>query len=187
MGANEIANRVEASAWIAAAGQSDDEGVGGPITPADFFFRSLSGFVNKMEILGIIPGQTWDDLEQVSIALFLDRNYARRDTTMLLQPIETFRPATNDPSIVQPVSYEGPLRVIPVSAEGFESVKGGGVPPFTLPASVDPYSVLVVVANLMEFQQLGHGLEFGIEVLRMPDNDGPPTATEILLPIPPPP
>lgn len=184
MGANEIANRVEASAWIAAAGQTDGDDIGvNEVLPTDFFFRSLNGFVNRMDVLGISPGETWEDAAQgtITVVLFLDRNYARKDTTLLLQPIETFRPSTVDPAIILPVSYEGPLRVTPLSADGYSNVRTGA-PPFTLPGSVDPYSVLMVSLNLGEFQVFGKGVEFGIEVLRMQDNDGPPTVTTLVDP-----
>lgn len=184
MGANEIANRVEASAWIAAAGRVDGDDIGTQeVVPADFFFRSLNGFDNRMEVLGIPPGDTWEDaaLGSITIVLFLDRNYARKDTTMLLQPIESFRPSIPDPAIILPVSYEGPLRVIPLSASGYQTVKTGA-PVLSLPASVDPYSVLLVVVNLGDFQVVGKGIEFGIEVLRMQDNDGPPTVTTLIDP-----
>ncbi len=184
MGANEIANRVEASAWVAAAGKVDGDNIGTEeVVPADFFFRSLNGFDNRIEVIGISPGETWEtaSLGVITIVLFLERNYARKDTTMLLQPIESFRPSIPDPSIILPVSYEGPLRVTPLSAAGYETVKTGA-PPFTLPASIDPYSVLLVTANLGDFQQLGKGVEFGIEVVRMQDNDGPPTVTTLIDP-----
>lgn len=180
MGANEIANRVEASAWVAAAGQIDEEGTGGPISAADFFFRSLSGFVNRIEVLGVDPAvDTWDTLTELVVALFLDRNYARKDTTMLLQPIDSARPQSDDPAIVLPSSYQGPLRVLPLSAEGYITATTGA-PPLTLPGSLDPYSVLLVVADLDAFQLVGKGLEFGIEVLRMPDYDGPPASVNFL-------
>lgn len=177
MGANEISNRVEASAWIAAAGQSEPESPSSIVKASDFFFRSISGFVNRIEIAGAEVGDNWDDVEQLGIALFLDRNYARKDTTMLLQPIDSLRPALNQPAITLPLNYEGPLRVLPMSLAGFEALKTFGPQP--LPGSLDPYSVLLVVADLTKFQLAGVGLEFGIEVLRMPDYNGGPTTVII--------
>ena len=176
MGANEIANRVEASAWIAAAGEINGEGVGRDVEASDFFFRSISGFVNRMEVIDVDVGDPWDGILNLSIALFLDRNYARKDTTLLLQAIDSFRPQSDDPAVINPLVFNGPVRVATFSAEGYESVKTGGVPPFTLPASLDPFSVLLINADLNNFQELGVGLEFGIELLRMPDNDGGDTA-----------
>jgi len=186
MGANEISNRVEASAWIAAAGEVDGDGLGtGLVVDTDFFFRSLSGFVNKIEVLGLQPGDTWENVLQLTVALFLDRNYARKDTTMLLQPINSFRPEIGDPANILPLVFGGPLQVTPLSAAGYQSVKDGGATPFTLPASADPYSVLLVLADLEQFQEFGKGLEFGIEVLRMQDNDAPDqTETTLVPPLP---
>ena len=177
MGANEIANRVEASAWIAAAGETDGEGAS-PIAAGDFFFRSLSGFVNRIEVVGVVPGDTWDTVTELVLALFLDRNYARKDTTMLLQPIDSARPTLGNPALIAPLAYEGPLQIIPLSADGYLQIQAGGLA--SLPATLDPYSVLVVIANLSSYQQAGVGLEFGIEVLRMPDYNGPPASVSFV-------
>ena len=173
MGANEIANRVEASAWIAAAGELTGEGVGSDVKASDFFFRSLSGFIDRIEVIGVEAGETWGSITDLSLAIFLDRDYSRRDTSILLNPIDSFRPNGDDPAVINPLVYEGPLRVVTLSKDGYETLAKGGSVPFTLPASLDPFSVLLINANLGNFQEIGLGLEFGIELLRMPDNDAP--------------
>ena len=170
MGANEIANRIEAAGWLSATGQFDGEG-STDVLASDFFFRSIVGFKNKLEVINPQLGDSWGNAETVSLALFLDRNYARKDTTIQITPIETLR-ATVNPVAIAPTSYEGMLRILPLSAEGYESFTHGNVPPLSVPGSLDPYSVLVIVANLEEFQLVGFGVEFSIQVMRLPDLEG---------------
>ena len=172
MGANEIANRIEAAGWLAAAGQHDGEG-GTDVVPGDFFFRSIVGFQNRLEVINPEVGDDWSGVESVSIALFLDRNYARKDTTIQVSAIESLRVAINTPPVtVAPISYQGVIRVLPLSADGYKSFKSGGVPPLSIPGSLDPYSVLVCIADLEEFQRSGFGVEFAIQVMRLPDLEG---------------
>lgn len=168
MGANEIANRVEASAWIAAAGDFEGEGFA-DVKASDFFFRSISGFVEAIEVLNLEPGDSWDDVNDLIFVLTLDREYSRRDTTFLLQPIESFRADVDNPASIAPLSYEGIVRVLPVSEAGYQAVISGGAP--SIPADLDPYVRVICFANLSDFQLSGAGLEFGIQVLRMPDNE----------------
>lgn len=191
MGANELSNRVEAAGWIAAAGQvnGDNEGQAIAADGSQFFFRSISGFVNKIEVLNVNPAvDTWLDLQasEVTLALFLDRNYARKDTSIGITPIESFREQSDDPAVSIPVSYEGMLRVLPMSQAAYDSVKAGSLV-FPLPESLDPYSVIIVVADLSAFQAVGAGVEFGIQVSRMSDNDAPGTTDTTFIPPPAPP
>lgn len=170
MGANEIANRIEAAGWLSTTGQNDGEGAT-DVKASDFYFRSIVGFKNKLEIINPQVGDSWTTVDSISVALFLDRNYARKDTTIQITPIESMRASLNPAGII-PVSYAGMLRVLPLSAQGYESFTHGLVPPLSLPGSLDPYSVIVVVADLDDFQAIGFGVEFSIQVMRLPDLEG---------------
>ena len=168
MGANEIANRIEAAAWIAAAGQEDGEGFT-DVTAEDFFFRSIVGFENRLTLLSPEDGEDWGSVDTISMAIFLERAYSRGDTAIQITPIETMRADASSGDVL-PVSYEGVIRVLPLSTAGFAAAQAGD--PFTLPGSLDPYSVLLIIINLDQFQVSGVGVEFAINVMRLQEAIG---------------
>lgn len=184
MGANELSNRVEATAWVVAAGTMDGEGAGSPVAATDFFFRSLSGFVNKLEIIGPVIGDSWDDVDFLNVVLFLERNYARDHTTIAcINPITTARGQTGvagGPAI--PVTYIGPSEVFPITQAGYEIIKNN-LGDFQEPAGLDPYSVIVCTFDLSGgvFQRSGKGLEFGIQVTSMAPHSGDTDVEVIVL------
>lgn len=167
MGSNEIANRCEAAAWIAAAGAEDPEGPAPLVSADDFFIRSLNGFIDRIDVLDPQVGTDWDAVGQVTLGLHLDRNYSRRDTSIVIDPVDSFR--ENAAGDVLGVSYFGPLRVVPLSEQGYAELLAGGT--FTLPDSLDPFSRIVVIADLTTYQAGGFGLEFSIQLMRMQQNE----------------
>lgn len=167
MGANENKNQTEAAAWVAAAGAQEPEGPSPVVAPTDFFFRSLVGFIDRIEVIDPAEGSDWDAATQLSLVLTLDRAYSRRATAITIDPLDSFR--LNPAGDVLGLSYFGPLRVNPLSEEGYAQLLAGD--PFVLPASLDPFSRLVVIADLETYQLSGFGLEFCIKLMSMQRNE----------------
>lgn len=179
--ANEIANRVEACAWIAAAAPVNSEGPQ-PVVADNFFFRSLSGFEDRIDVLSPPLGTEWSGLPTLTLGLYLERNYSRRATALFLQSIDTISvdPDSGGPS---PIGMSTAPRVLPLTEAAYDRffIDGGADPTIN---DLDPFKRLVIIIDLANFQVFGHGTEFSIEVLSMPRNDD--GNTNVQFPVPPP-
>ena len=168
MGSNEIKNSIEACAWIvAAAAPFPDLGVT-PVAADQFFFRSISGFVDRIDVLTPALGTDWIDATEVVLGLYLDRNYSRRATTIFTKNINTVgvEPTTGDPS---PISMDLSPNVLALTEAAYNDLISTGT--FPTADDLDPFSRLLVTLDVTDFQDLGFGTEFGIELLSMPQNE----------------
>ena len=172
MGSNEIKNSIEACAWIVAGrGASPGESPLALVAPENFFFRSISGFQDRIDVISPVFGSDWAVAQEIIIGLYLDRNYSRAATTLLLKNINSIGLGTNTPPNPALVQMMFSPNVQPLTAAAYEAlyVTGTADP---LPDDQDPFDRLVItMPDLQEDQIEGHGTEFGIVLLSMPQND----------------
>ena len=183
MGSNEIKNSIEACAWISAGSAAGSEG-NATVEADNFFFRSISGFIDRIDVLGADFGTDWVAVPNnlMTIGLYLDRNYSRNANTFLLQNIDSIRAAPDSPEESGDIVIASAPRVLPLTDEAYVALITNQTPPE--PDDLDPFSRQLIYLDLST-QIEGHGCEFGIELLGMPQNEDNSTDVENFTPPPP--